>query len=202
MLSFHDIAIKRGGVPLCSGVGASFLPGALCVLRGSNGSGKTSLLRVLGGLDDPASGEVYWEGEPISASADFHSECQFVGHRNAMKDYLTVEENLLFWARLHDAEMLMPVATQLWQLEPVLDQRYDLLSAGWRRKVALARLLVSPGRLWLMDEPMANLDKEGVEMLERLVQSRCAQGGIVILTSHIELDIPTADILFIDDFKV
>jgi len=200
MLGIHGLTLEREGRTLFRDLGLSLFPGACVVIRGRNGSGKTSLLRLIAGLEQPTSGLVAWEDVPIAEHPDYPNQCQFVGHRNAMKPYLTVEENLLFWAKLHDAEMLMPIATELWELGDVLDEPYQLLSQGWQRRVALARLLVSPGKVWLMDEPMANLDKEGVDLLERLLQSRCGQGGIVLMTSHIEVDLPFADQLFVQDF--
>lgn len=201
MFTCENVALSRGDKQLFSGVGVTLFSGACLVIRGANGSGKTSLLRVLAGVDSPDEGAIIWDGELASQSNDFSRECQAVWHKNAMKSHLTVEENLLFWARLHGCEMLMPVATHLWQLQEVLDQPYHHLSQGWQRRVALARLILSDSKLWIMDEPVANLDAAGIDMLERLIHSRCSQGGIVVLSSHIEVDLPDAIQMHIEDFK-
>lgn len=200
MLTCENISLHKGGRRLFSGLSFTVFAGSCLIVRGANGSGKTSLLRLLAGLEKPEEGAIIWDGERIEKSADFVNECQALWHKNAMKPYLTVEENLLFWAKLNDAEMAMPAAIHLWQLQEKLDVIYGNLSQGWQRRVALARLLVSPGKLWLMDEPMANLDKEGIDLMERLIQSRCDQGGLVVLTSHIELDLPKSIDINIENF--
>jgi heme exporter protein A len=201
MLSVENLSCWRGGRVVFEGLSFSLFRGACLMVRGANGSGKTSLLRLLAGLDPLQEGRVLWEGEPTSASAAFQAERQALWHDNRLKAAWTVEENLRFWAGFYDSVAVIPVATHLWGLQDVLDAPVGTLSQGWQRRVALARLLVSPGKIWLMDEPMANLDAEGIDMLERLIQSRIAQGGMVILSSHIELDVPGAAMVRVEDFR-
>lgn len=110
----------------------------------------------------------------------------YLGHSNALKPEMTVEENVSFWSRLHDTEELAAAALRYFGLERFAGLPCGELSAGWRRKVALTRLMTVPAMLWLLDEPAAHLDGEGEERLAALIESKCANGGIVLMATHEE----------------
>jgi heme exporter protein A len=202
MLTLDQLTISRGGVQLLQDVGITLFPGALLLLTGANGSGKTSLLKTIAGKVKPQSGQVLWNKTPVNKQPGYWMECQYLGHNNSMWSDLSVEDNLHFWARSFDSVPALPIAVHLWQLRPVLHQPYKQLSQGWKRRVANARMLLSPGKCWLLDEPMANLDREGGAMLETIIHSRCQQGGIVVVSSHIHLNIPEAIIMNIHDYQM
>jgi heme exporter protein A len=200
MLTCHNLRAIRGEKLLFDHLGFSLKPGALLVLRGANGSGKTTLLRMLAGLLAPSAGSITWQNKPIGKSQDYKEALTYISHNNALKPELSVYDNLQFWAALRGTEMLVPASLQFFGLTGMMDMPVAQLSAGWQRRVALARLLAIPSLIWLLDEPTANLDAEGAEMLEGLIATRIKQGGIVVLSSHANAPIPNSIELEVRDF--
>jgi|CXWL01.1.fsa_nt_gi heme exporter protein A len=194
MLEITALACERGGARLFSGVSFSLPPGSLLRVRGANGSGKTTLLRTLAGLTRPAAGEVRWRGNPVGD--DSRREMLFLGHAAAIKDELTVLENLEFSRRISALDASEPVTRAALERLGIarlasLPARY--LSQGQRRRAALARLALSSGvPLWLLDEPFAALDAEGIAQVSELCAAHLAAGGILVLTSHQDAPIPCA----------
>ncbi|MDE3015583.1 MAG: heme ABC exporter ATP-binding protein CcmA [Pseudomonadota bacterium] len=200
MLSCENITCIRGDKRLFGNLGFCLAEGALLLLKGPNGSGKTSLLKILAGLLEPDSGQVLWNGEPIAHNGRFRRDLMLIGHKSAVKLECTVHENLSFWAKLYGTEMLVPAALAFYDLGIFRDTRAGELSAGWRRRVALARLVVAPCRLWLLDEPTNFLDDAAVTLTASLIESRVQQGGIVVAASHIMNSAIAAHTLFLGDF--
>ncbi len=160
-------------------------------IRGENGAGKTSLLRILCGLSLPEAGEVRWNGAPILRSRpDYHRALAYLGHRAALNGALTPPENLATAAATLSAEPpALPPRAALGRLalEDCLDLPCGVLSAGQRQRVALAALLLRPGGLWILDEPATALDEAAIRLLEQLLGEQVAGGGMVVFTSHREL---------------
>lgn len=200
MLTAENIACERSGRIIFKQLGLCLQPGALLLLKGANGSGKTSLLKILSGLHAPAEGQVLWNAAPIAQSEEFKRDLMFIGHKSAVKLDGTVEENLRFWAQLYDTELLLPAALRFYDLTRFRDTPCAQLSAGWQRRVALARLVVAPCRLWLLDEPTNFLDEETVQLTASLIESRVQQGGIVVAASHIMNSAIAAHTLWMEDF--
>ena len=200
MFSAENITCVRGETPIFSGLGFCLQQGSLLLLKGSNGSGKTSLIKILTGLMRADAGEVLWEGKSITDNHDFRRELMVVGHKSGVKLDYTVEENISFWAKYYGTEMLVAAALRFYDLERYKDVAAAQLSAGWQRRVALARLIVVPCKLWLLDEPTNFLDEEAVLLTASLIESRVKQGGIVVVASHIMSSGIAAHTLFMEDF--
>ena len=194
MLETHALACERGGLRLFGAVSFTLDGGGLLRLRGRNGTGKTSLLRILAGLSRPAEGEVRWNGTPIAElSEDYGRDLLYIGHAPGLKDEMTVLENLDFHARVHGSapgEQDLRAALAAVGIARLADLPVRYLSQGQRRRAALARLPLSGAqRRWLLDEPFAALDDEAIEQVRRAVAAHLAQGGLVVLTSHQEVAI-------------
>lgn len=178
----------RGEAALFENLSFSLNAGEALQVAGSNGTGKTSLLRIVAGLTLPDEGEVFWRGDSITARrAEFHGQLAYLGHHLGLKAELTVVENLRVIAGIHGIPAAAPDLDEV--LDRVrLDHRADLpvraLSAGQRQRVALARMLLLNAVLWIMDEPFTALDAAGVTLVKALAEAHLERGGLVILTSH------------------
>lgn len=188
MLTAKDLECVRGTRRLFTGVSLSLARGDCLLLQGPNGSGKTSLLRILCGLAQPERGEVRWEGEPIARLAEeYRAALLYCGHANALKDDLTPIENLLAAAALDG----MPATTRQARealaalgIERLERLPVRVLSQGQKRRVALARLAFARRALWVLDEPLTSLDVGAAATLGGMLDGHLERGGIAILTSH------------------
>lgn len=194
MLSASDLACVRGERRLFSGLNFSLPPGEWLHVEGGNGAGKTSLLRIVAGLLCAAEGEIRWNGQAVCEVRDeYHEALLYLGHAPAIKEELTPLENLRIAAAV--AGRNLQETAILSALRRIgLKGREDLparfLSQGQKRRVALARLLVSGAKLWVLDEPFVALDVAAVAMLGGLIGEHIEQGGMVLLTTHQEMKLP------------
>lgn len=198
-LTVHDLACARGERTLFTAMNFELRLGQLLLVRGGNGRGKTSLLRLLCGLASPIDGEVRWRGEPIHRTREvYHREMTYVGHVNGVKDDLTPIENLRMAASIADRPLdeahALATLKQM-GLERCLDLPARVLSFGQRRRVALAGLIVSGALLWILDEPLTGLDVHGVALVESLLCAHVAKGGMVVMTTHQPLALDGVDIV-------
>jgi heme exporter protein A len=195
LLEGRTLSCRRGRRLLFEQLEIALQPGSITWLRGTNGSGKTSLMRILAGLSAPADGAVLWNGQPLrQAGRAARLGVVYIGHANALKDDLTLEESLAFLARL--AEHGQPEAAAAAALERLgLGTRRQAavrtLSQGQRRRGALARLALDDSpRTWILDEPYDALDSDSTQLLSRLISANAARGGAVLLTSHQDVVLP------------
>jgi heme exporter protein A len=183
----EKLACLRGERLVFTGLSFRVAAGETLLLRGPNGSGKSSLLRCMAGLLAPVAGIQTWNGEPVARDAESHrARLRYLGHQDAVKPALTVRENLAVWQQLHAVRDAAAIGKALADLavDRLADLPARLLSAGQRRRVALARLLVAPAALWLLDEPTTALDDDSVARFAAMVQRHRANGGMVVLSSH------------------
>jgi heme exporter protein A len=207
-LRAESLACRRGERLVFGGLSFRVPPGGALVLVGSNGSGKTSLLRVAAGLLPPAAGCLYWGDRPVGPDIAAHrARLRYVGHQDAVKSALTPRETLSFWAELHGAAAgraaaAIDRALAVFGLGGAADWPCRWLSAGQRRRLALARLLAAPAPLWLLDEPMSTLDADGRERLAEIIAAHRADGGSVLLSTHSPIVLPGSRELGLDAFAV
>lgn len=201
MLIADNLTCNRGERIVFKQLGFCLAGGALLLLKGQNGSGKTSLIKILAGLLPAENGGVYWNGIAAGDNPDFKRDLMYIGHKSAVKLDSTVEENLNFWGKLYGTEMLVPAALKFYDLSKFRNTMAAELSAGWQRRVALARLIVAPCKLWLLDEPTNFLDEEAVVLTASLIEARVKQGGIVVVASHIMSSGVASHTLWMEDFS-
>jgi heme exporter protein A len=193
-LQARDLTCVRGERKLFSGISFELFAGNGLHVRGENGVGKTSLLRLLTGLSKPDAGQILWNQESIAKQADqYHRELLFLGHRDALKEELSALENLQIYAALDD--IVLPVEkalAALWRfgLRGRENLPVNCLSAGQKRRVLMARMLTRQAKLWILDEPFNALDVNAVAQLEELMAEHLALGGLLVLTSHQAVNIP------------
>ncbi len=183
------LACTRGGLLVLSGVSFSVAAGEALILRGPNGAGKTTLLRTLAGLTPPADGRIEIAPDSIA----------YAGHADGLKAQLTVEENLRFWANVFASDGI-DAAVEGFDLGELLDRRAGNLSAGQKRRLSLARLLVTGRKVWCLDEPTVSLDTENVARFARAVEAHLQSGGSAVIATHIDLGLPTARSLDVTPF--
>lgn len=199
-----DLTCLRGDRLVFTELDFRLEPGEALMLLGPNGSGKSSLLRILAGLLRPFRGKLAWDDLDVSDEPDQHRRrVHYVGHLDAVKPVLSAAENLAFWARLGGAGD--PHAKALEALARLgvphiagVPGRY--LSAGQKRRLNLARILAAPAPLWLLDEPTVALDRAAVRLLEGIIAEHRAAGGMVVLSTHADIDMPGHRVLHLDDF--
>lgn len=193
MLEVTDLECVRGDRRLFTGLGFTLRPGELLHVHGANGSGKTSLLRTICRLMEPAAGDIRWGGALIRTLAeDYLAQLLYLGHLNGLKDELTGRENLAIAATLAGSPVAaerIPAALRRMGLAECDDLPVKLLSQGQKRRVALTRLLLNGATLWVLDEPFTALDSVAVNTLQAILAGHLDSGGMVILTTHQEFAI-------------
>ncbi len=192
-----DLECVRSDRQLFTGLNLSLRPGNLIQIEGPNGSGKTSLLRILCGLTSPAQGEVRWCGQDIRAARpEYMAEVAYLGHSPGIKGDLTPRENLAIARGLAGANSAVSVDEALERLEMTDfdEQPVRTLSAGQRRRVALARLLATRATVWILDEPFTALDRGGVRLVEEMLAEHLVSGGMAVLTTHHPVGIAEAHV--------
>ena len=185
-LEVRDLAAMRGERLVFAGLGFGVAHGGALLLEGANGSGKSTLLRVLAGLGRAEVGVVRWDGAEMAAGM-----VAYVGHLDAVKPGMTVAENLAFWGR----PAAVAGALDRVGLGGLAELPARMLSAGQRRRLALARLVLSAAPIWLLDEPTLGLDAASVAGLGRMLAGHRGRGGVVVAATHLPLPLPGAETL-------
>jgi heme exporter protein A len=194
MLSVKNLSCVRGERSLFAGIDFAVDAGEWLHVRGANGCGKTSLLRLLAGLSQPAQGEIRWGGKRAADDAqEYRGDLLFLGHHAAVKEELTALENLQLASALDGADLSRAdavAALERFGLKGREDLPVRFLSAGQKRRVLLARLVTRKAKLWILDEPFTALDTRAVQLLGSLIGEHVAEGGMAVVTSHQAMPIP------------
>lgn len=189
-LTVTDLACARGGVTVLAGVSLTVPAGRALVLRGPNGIGKTTLLRTVAGLQPAVSGRVLAAPESLTYAA----------HADGLKAALTARENLAFWAAVHGQGGVDAALTAL-NLTALQDRPAQHLSAGQKRRLGLARLLVTGRPVWLLDEPTVSLDAASVALFAEVLRGHLAKGGAALIATHVDLGLDEAAVLDLTAFR-
>ncbi len=189
-LRVTDLACARGGLPLIAGLSFAVASGEALILRGPNGSGKTTLLRTLAGLQPALTGEISCPPDAMAYAA----------HADGLKSTLSVAENLRFWAAIHGRADI-DAALGSMNLRDLEHRQAQHLSAGQKRRLGLARLIVTGRWLWVLDEPTVSLDTASVALFAGVVRAHLAGGGAALMATHIDLGLPEARVLDLAPYK-
>ncbi len=204
MFAGEDLSCARGPRLLFTGLGFRVEPGGALVLTGPNGSGKSTLLRLMAGLIRPLTGGLTWDGQPLhGGDTPAAGRLAFLGYQDAIKPALSVAENLGFWAAMadpHEAAARARIALEELGIDTLADLPGRYLSSGQRRRLAIARLLVSAAPLWLLDEPTVALDTDAVDRLGAAIARHRNGGGIAIVATHAALPLPGSERLHVSDY--
>ena len=190
MLNVADLSVARGGVPVLAGLTFDVVRGQAIILRGPNGSGKTTLLRTLAGLQPPLTGTIEGAEEQVAYAA----------HSDGLKAMLSVEENLTFWAEVFGFSGGIAAALSAFDLEALQGRLAGQLSAGQKRRLGLARLMVTGRPIWVLDEPTVSLDKVSVDLFARAVEAHLQAGGAAVIATHIDLGLE-AEVLDVSGYR-
>ncbi len=189
-LTVTNLACARGGVTVLERVSFGLSGGAALILRGPNGIGKTTLLRTVAGLQPAVAGEISMPPEAVAYAA----------HADGLKATLTVAENLAFWAAIYGTDRA-PRAIERMNLAALADRQAQNLSAGQKRRLGLARLLVTGRPLWVLDEPTVSLDAASVALFAEAVRAHLAEGGAALMATHIDLGLAEAEVLDLAPYR-
>jgi heme exporter protein A len=190
LLSVQDLAVSRGGLRAVENITFTLDPGQAMILRGPNGIGKTTLLRTVAGLQPPAAGRIAIPEDAVAYAA----------HADGLKPALTVSENLEFWCRVFGGGGIAP-ALEAMDLTALAARPAAALSAGQKRRLGLARLLVAGRPLWVLDEPTVSLDRASVARFAAVLRAHLAQGGAALVATHIDLGIAESLVLDLTPFR-
>ncbi len=220
----RDLTCVRGERQVFTGLGFTVPQGGALILHGPNGSGKSSLLRLMAGLLDPAEGSLVWDARPVSGDPEAHrARLHYLGHLDAVKPVLSAAENLTFWASAQgggpgDGQMGGQMSGQMGGqmggpgagvaaalerigLTGLSDVPARMLSAGQRRRLAIARLFLARRGLWLLDEPTVGLDEDSIGRLQAGLADHRQEGGRIVVATHTAIDLPGAERLDLMAFQ-
>ncbi|TRW94846.1 heme ABC exporter ATP-binding protein CcmA [Paracoccus sp. M683] len=189
LLGVHDLAVARGGMRAVEGVSFTLDAGQALILRGPNGVGKTTLLRTVAGLQPPVAGRIEMADDSVAYAA----------HADGLKGALTVAENLRFWARVFGGQV--GAAVQAMNLGGLADRPAASLSAGQKRRLGLARLMVTGRPIWVLDEPTVSLDADSVALFAAAIRAHLAGGGAALMATHIDLALDEAGALDLSAYR-
>ena len=190
-LTAENLGLWRGDRCLCRGLSFTLGSGSLLQLVGANGSGKTSLMRVVAGIGRLDEGTLSWDDQPVREASAYQGELAYVGHHNGLKYHLNSIENYNFYQSVaaYSSEIGAKEALELFGLAAVAERPVALLSVGQKRRAALARLLGMTAKLWLLDEPLSSLDTAGIDLITGLLRRHLEQGGLAVVSTHQALDL-------------
>lgn len=191
MLLVQDLSLNRSNVKIFEKVNLSLGPGKLILLKGKNGSGKTSLLKTILQLLEPTAGAIYWKGKILKKSInDFYNNVTFISDKNTSIRQLTIEENINIWRKLFISKISEDETNnilKILKIDNFRNNKVNTLSLGQIKKLELLRLIIESKKYWIMDEPLTNLDSETIDILTQSFEDHCKNQGSILFSTHQEI---------------
>lgn len=199
MLICENLALESDGITILSNLSFTLFPGSILFVKGANGSGKTSLLRILAGITEQTSGNIFYNSTLLSTLQKPYA--QYIGHHLAIKHNIPVKKQVEFFASLYQSEQAINATIKYLNLDKYESELCTNLSQGNIKKLLLTRLLMSKTDLWLIDEIDSNLDTKNTILMQNIITTKANHGGIIIVTTHNEPFIKNPQIIYLEDFK-
>ena len=188
MLIVKDLSIERLDKKIFENINLSLSPGNITILKGKNGSGKTTLLKAILNLLEPSFGSIYWKGKLLKKNLyDFYNHVTYIGDTTSSLRKLTIKENINIWKKffisnINDAQI--ETALQTLKLDNYLNKKVGTLSFGETKKLEFLRLIIENKKVWILDEPLSNLDENSIELMKQTFEDHCSKEGSIIFSSH------------------
>ena len=188
MILVKDLSVERSNKKIFNNVNLSLGSGKIILLKGKNGSGKTTLLKAIINVIDPSSGSIYWKGKPIKKNLyDFYNNITYIADKTSSLSRLTVEDNIKVWKKIFlskiDLDQIEKILKTL-KLDIYLNQKVSSLSFGETKKLEFLRLIIENKKIWILDEPLSNLDEETIDIIGQTFQDHRSKEGSIIFSSH------------------
>lgn len=198
-LRAENLSCIRQDRLIFDGLTFSVSPGSVLWVKGKNGAGKSSLLRIVAGLLKQAAGDILWNSENVQTEPDgYAGQFRYIGHQEPLKPVLSVEENLKFWTEFAGGDAAHK-ALEEFELQRIKDTPVRILSAGQKKRTNLARLIAAPAPLWILDEPVSSLDSHYIDLFREHLAHHVASGGMALLATHQDLNLDHTEILNLDE---
>ena len=201
-LEINGLECIRDNRPIFKDINLSVESNQTILVRGKNGSGKTSLLRVLAGYIKSYSGDVLFNGNNIKNDNELLSEFRFLGQKNTLKGNLTVQQNIAMWELIYQVKNDIHEISKILNIEQILNVDINSLSDGQKKRISLARLIISNAKVWLLDEPLVYLDQDKIDLLQNIILRHNKRGGITIYSSNTNINLEFDNSIIMDDYVV
>ena len=188
MLIVKDLSIKRLDKKIFENISLSLTPGNITILKGKNGSGKTTLLKAILNIIEPSFGSIYWKGKLLKRNLyDFYNHVTYIPDTTSSLKKLTVKDNINIWKRFFISNMnndQIETALKTLKLDKYLNKKVGILSFGETKKLEFLRLIIENKNVWILDEPLSNLDEDSIELMKQTFEDHCSKEGSIIFSSH------------------